>query len=127
VRIHRQEARRDLDPGVFRALPSAEVERMPLLVGPGKGRLLRRGWAALAALLAVSWASVSAATPPVVRPLDSEIARLQASAGQNRLDRRGLAFVRHESGSLRVDETKSFEIELRRGDRLLAVGVCDEG
>jgi S1-C subfamily serine protease len=88
-------------------------------------RLRRRGRAALAALLTV--ASVSAATPPVVRPLHAEIARLQAEAGENRLARRGLAFVRHESGSLRVDEKRSFEIELRRGDRLLAVGVCDEG
>jgi S1-C subfamily serine protease len=82
---------------------------------------------AIAALLLAGWACAPLATPEVAPRFDAEIDRQVERAVEGRLGLRGLTPLRRESGAMLAGESRSFEIELQRGDQFLAVGACDEG
>jgi S1-C subfamily serine protease len=83
--------------------------------------------ATLILLGCVPCASGASDLPTPSTSLDTELARQTERALQGKLGGRGLRPVRRETGTLRVGESRSFELELRRGEDLLVVGACDAG
>jgi len=100
---------------------------VPCSMSARAGKAWRRVRLGIATLLVAGWSWTPPATPPAAPRLEAEIARQVERAVEGKLGLRGLAPVRRESGEMLAGESRSFEIELRRGEQLLAVGACDEG
>ncbi len=102
-------------------------DTVPCSIRLRAGRAWRRARLAITTLLLAAWSWAPLANPPAVPRLDAEIARQVERAVEGRLGLRGLLPVRRESGEMLAGESRSFEIDLRRGEEFLAVGACDEG
>ena len=100
---------------------------MPCLISARAGKAWRRARLAITTLLLAGWSWAPLATPPAAPRLEVEIARQVERAVNGKLGFRSLTPVRREGGEMLAGESRSFEIDLRRGEQFLALGACDEG
>src|SRR5262245_56338857 len=100
---------------------------MPCSTSARARRTGRRVRLAITTLFLAGWAWTPLATPPTAPRVEVEIAQQVERAVAGRLGLRGLQPVRRETGEMLAGESRSFEIDLNRGDHFLAVGACDEG
>jgi hypothetical protein len=86
------------------------------------------GWRALALALPLLTGWIPASSEAATSRLESELERQVERAIEGKLGSEGrFAVVRREGGELPAGERRTFEIQLLRGEQMVAVGACDEG